>query len=272
MNTNLFDLTGRVAIITGGLGQLGQRFALALATYGAKVCLVDICDYRIGKSNLIDEAIEKGWVFSFKADVTDKESLEKIAKRIEQEIGSISILINNAAIDAPPGAAASENVPFEDYSLDSLYKMIDVNIVGTFICCQVFGKMMASNGIGSIINISSIYGLLSPNQTIYEYKRKNGEKWFKPVGYSVTKSAILNFTRYLATYWATSGVRVNTLSPAGIFNNQDEEFLKAYCSHIPIARMADANELNGAIVFLSSDASSYMTGANLVIDGGWTAW
>jgi NAD(P)-dependent dehydrogenase (short-subunit alcohol dehydrogenase family) len=272
MNTSLFDLTGRVAIITGGLGQLGQRFALALAAYGAKVCLVDIGDYNIGKSILIDEAIEEGKIFSFKADITDKESVQKIANRIEHEVGSVSILINNAAIDAPPGAAANENVPFEDYSLDSLYKMIDVNIVGTFICCQVFGKMMANNGKGSIINISSIYGMLSPNQTIYEYKRKSGEKWFKPVGYSVTKSAILNFTRYLATYWATNGVRVNTLSPAGIFNNQDEEFLTAYCSHIPIARMADANELNGAVIFLSSDASSYMTGANLVIDGGWTAW
>ena len=272
MSTNLFDLTGRVAVITGGLGQLGQRFALALTTYGAKVCLVDISDYNTGKTNLINKAVEEGKIFSFKADITNKESVQAVASRIANEVGPVHILINNAAIDAPPGAAASENVPFEEYSLDSLYKMIDVNIVGTFICCQIFGKSMADNSKGSIINISSIYGLLSPNQTIYEYKRKNGEKWFKPVGYSVTKSAILNLTRYLATYWATRGVRVNTLSPAGIFNNQDQEFLTAYCSHIPIARMADANELNGAVVFLSSDASSYMTGANLVIDGGWTAW
>lgn len=269
---NLFELKGRVAVITGGLGQLGQRFALALAEYGAKVCLIDISEYKKGKSMLIDKDVEEGRIFSVKADITDKVSVQAIAEKIEREIGPISILINNAAIDAPPGTSVSENVPFEDYSLESLHKMIDVNIVGTFICCQVFGKMMRHNRKGSIINISSIYGLLSPNQTIYEYKRKNGEKWFKPVGYSVTKSAILNLTRYLATYWATSGIRVNTLSPAGIFNNQDEEFLTAYCSHIPIARMADVNELNGAIIFLSSDASSYMTGANLIIDGGWTAW
>ncbi len=272
MNSNLFDLTGRVAIITGGLGQLGQKFALALISYGAKVCLLDITEYQHGNSIQIDSAIEAGKIFTYKADITNKESVQAIASQIEIEVGIITILINNAAIDAPPGKNVGENVPFEDYSLDSLHKMIEVNIIGTFICCQVFGKLMARSGKGSIINISSIYGMLSPNQTVYEYKRKNGEKWYKPVGYSITKSAILNFTRYLATYWATSGIRVNTLSPAGIFNNQDNEFLTAYCSHIPIARMAHANELNGAVIFLSSDASSYMTGANLVIDGGWTAW
>jgi NAD(P)-dependent dehydrogenase (short-subunit alcohol dehydrogenase family) len=208
----------------------------------------------------------------FKADITKKECILEVASKIEADIGKINILINNAAIDAPPGISGNENVPFEDYSLDSLNKMIDVNIIGTFICCQVFGKYMAHHGKGSIVNISSIYGLLSPNQSIYDYKRKEGQDWYKPVGYSVTKSAILNLTRYIATYWAKSGVRVNTLSPAGIYNNQDPEFLTAYCSHIPIARMADVNELNGAIIFLASDASSYMTGSNLIIDGGWTAW
>ena len=269
---NLFDLSGEVAVITGGLGNLGQRFALALASHGAKVCLIDIGEIDTLRLNLIENELKNGSIFYYKADVTNKSELTDAARKIELEIGKISILINNAAIDAPPGAASNENVPFEDYSTDSLSKMIDVNIVGTFLCCQVFGKIMADHKKGSIINISSIYGLLSPNQNIYEYKRKNGEEWYKPVGYSITKSAILNLTRYLATYWAQSGVRVNTLSPSGIYNNQDSEFLKAYCSLIPIGRMAQADELNGAIVFLSSNASSYMTGSNLVVDGGWTAW
>lgn len=131
---------------------------------------------------------------------------------------------------------------------------------------------MVKNGGGSIINISSIYGIGSPNQDIYEYKRKAGVEWYKPAPYAITKSAILNLTRYLATYWARKNVRVNTLSPAGIFNNQDVKFLEEYCKRIPIGRMALPNEMSGAIVFLASEASSYMTGANLVVDGGWTAW
>lgn len=269
---NLFDLTGKVAVITGGLGQLGQRFAYSLHSQGAKVCLIDINKIENLKSSLILEYIKLGQIHLFEADITNKDSILKVASEIENKVGEINILINNAAIDAPPGSGVTDNVPFEDYSIASLNKMIDVNIIGTFICCQVFGQYMASHGKGSIVNISSIYGLLSPNQSIYEYKRKEGKPWYKPVGYSITKSAILNLTRYVATYWAKSGVRVNTLSPAGIFNNQDPEFLRAYCSHIPIARMADVDELNGAIIFLASDASSYMTGSNLVIDGGWTAW
>jgi NAD(P)-dependent dehydrogenase (short-subunit alcohol dehydrogenase family) len=272
MNSKLFDLTGHVAVITGGLGQLGQRFALALVSHGARVCLLDVTDYANIRVNLIAKEVADDNIRIYKTDITKKLSISETAERIENEVGKISILINNAAIDAPPGAAAGENVPFEEYSVESLSKMIDVNVIGTFLCCQVFGKRMADQKKGSIINISSIYGLLSPNQSIYDYKRKNGEKWFKPVGYSVTKSAILNLTRYLATYWATSGVRVNTLSPAGIFNNQDSEFLTAYCAHIPIARMANPDELNGSVIFLASDASSYMTGSNLVVDGGWTAW
>ena len=131
---------------------------------------------------------------------------------------------------------------------------------------------MAKNNYGSIINIASIYAIVSPNQDIYEYKRKNGQLWYKPASYAVTKSAILNLTRYLAIYWAKKNVRVNTLSPAGIFNNQDKEFLDEYNKHIPFGRMAKEDEMNGAIVFLASEASSYMTGSNLVIDGGWTAW
>jgi NAD(P)-dependent dehydrogenase (short-subunit alcohol dehydrogenase family) len=195
------------------------------------------------------------------------------AEEIKKSIGVPNILVNNAALDSPPNAPASENGPFEDYPIESIQKSFDVNVLGTVICCQVFGKHMTSLTTGgSIINIASIYGMLSPVQDIYEYKRKSGVNWFKPVAYSITKSAILNFTRYLATYWAKKNVRVNTVSPSGIFNNQDPEFLAEYTKRIPIGRMAKPEEISEAVLFLASDGASYVTGSNMVVDGGWTAW
>ena len=146
-----------------------------------------------------------------------------------------------------------------------------VNVKGVFLVTQVFGSLMAKNKKGSIINISSIYGIVSPDQSLYEYKRKEGVEFFKPVSYSVSKSSLINFSKYLAVYWAKSNVRVNTLIIAGVFNNQDQEFLSSYNSRIPIGRMANSDEYNGAVVFLASNASNYMTGAELKIDGGWTA-
>ena len=150
--------------------------------------------------------------------------------------------------------------------------VMDVNVKGTLLCCQVVGGAMAAHEGGSIINISSVYGLLSPCQDVYEYRRQRGETFYKPVAYSVSKSAILNLTRYLATYWARKGVRVNTITPAGVFNDQPEEFLDAYCKRVPMGRMAGEHEMNGALIFLASDASSYVTGANLIVDGGLSAW
>jgi len=181
-------------------------------------------------------------------------------------------LINNAALDAPPNAPEEENGPFESYPAGSWDKVMEVNVKGVFLCCQVIGGQMAASGRGSIVNISSIYGMVSPDQRLYEYRRKGGAVFFKPVAYSASKSALLNLTRYLATYWADKGVRVNTLTFGGVFNDQDEQFLKGYCARVPLGRMARENEYDGAIIFLVSDASSYMTGANLIIDGGWTAW
>ena len=181
-------------------------------------------------------------------------------------------LINNAALDSPPDANDPDNGPFESYPEESWDKVMEVNTKGVFLLSQIIGGDMAEAGSGSIINISSIYGVVSPNQNIYEFRRKNGQDFYKPVAYSASKSALINLTKYLATYWAKKGVRVNNLILGGVFNFQPEEFLDAYSEAIPIGRMANEDEYNGAIIFLLSQASRYMTGSNLTIDGGWTAW
>src|SRR5262249_33914288 len=175
-------------------------------------------------------------------------------------------------LDSPPDAPPEEVGPFETYPEGSFDRIMDVNVKGTLLCCQVIGAEMAKARRGSIVNISSVYGLLSPQQDLYEFRRREGETFVKPVAYSVSKSAVLNLTRYLATYWAHQGVRVNTLTLAGVFNDQPREFLDVYERRVPLGRMARADECVGAVVFLASDASSYMTGANLVVDGGWSAW
>ena len=260
-------------MITGGLGQLGQHFSSAFLRNGARVILLDLSDdpARIKVENRLYIDAQK--LYLFKVDITSKEEVLEIAGKIVTSIGIPNVLVNNAALDSPPNAPASENGPFEDYPLESIRKSFEVNVLGTVVCCQVFGKQMVSAGISaSIINIASIYGMLSPVQDIYEYKRKGGVQWYKPVAYSITKSGILNFTRYLATYWAKKNIRVNTVSPSGIFNNQDQEFLAEYTKRIPIGRMARPEEIAEAVLFLAGDGSSYVTGSNMVVDGGWTAW
>jgi NAD(P)-dependent dehydrogenase (short-subunit alcohol dehydrogenase family) len=257
----LFDLSGRVAIVTGGLGQLGSVYAAGLAERGM----------RVGVFDLAEGAVPDG-VRAYRVDVRDRAAIEEAARAVEEELGVPQLLVNNAGLDSPPDAPAEEVGPFEDFPEASFDRVMDVNVKGTLLCCQVVGGVMARAGRGSIVNVSSIYGLLSPVQDLYEFRRRAGEAFVKPVAYSVSKSAILNLTRYLATYWATSGVRVNTLTLAGVWNDQPAEFVDAYTARVPLGRMLDASEALGPVVFLASDASSYVTGANLVVDGGWTAW
>lgn len=265
----LFNVRDKIAIITGGNGQLGTEYAKTLARAGAKVAVFDVgTSLNPELAALSKECTVRLWT----VDITKKEQIEKAVAEIEEEWETPTVLINNAALDAPPGAKPEENRSFEDYSLRSWQAAVDVNLTGTFLCSQVVGARMAEKGNGSIINISSTYGVVSPNQNIYAYRAEKGTPFVKPVSYSATKSAILNFTRYLSTYWAKKGVRVNTLVPGGVFNNQDETFVKNYTALTPMGRMARRDEYNGAVLFLASDASSYMTGAMLMVDGGWTAW
>jgi NAD(P)-dependent dehydrogenase (short-subunit alcohol dehydrogenase family) len=246
---SLFSLQDRVAIVTGGSGQLGRQIVRGLEEAGARVVTFDIA---------ADPPV----------DVTDRAALEAAV----DEVGTPHVLVNAAALDSPPDAPAEEVGPVESYPEESFDAVMNVNVKGTFLCCQVVGARMAAEGRGSIINISSVYGMLSPVQELYEFRRRGGEEFFKPVAYSVSKSALYNLTRYLATYWAKSGVRVNTLTLAGVRNDQPREFVDAYTDRIPVGRMAEAAEVVGPIVFLASDASSYVTGGNLVVDGGWSAW
>ena len=262
----LFSVKDSVVVVTGGLGQLGTQYALALATRGANVAIVDSAVDEQSVAARFGAPSERDRLMFLKADITDRGSLDRALEAIQNRWGAPHALINNAALDSPPDAPVSENGPFETYSEASFDRVMAVNVKGTALSCQVFGGRMAQERRGSIVNISSIYGLVSPDQRVYT------EGFFKPVAYSASKSAIFNLTRYLATYWASSGVRVNTLTLAGVFNHQNPEFLAAYEARIPIARMARADEYCGAILFLVSAASSYMTGSNMVVDGGWTAW
>jgi NAD(P)-dependent dehydrogenase (short-subunit alcohol dehydrogenase family) len=257
----LFDLEGRVAIVTGGMGQLGQVYLAGLAERGVRVASFDVADGPVPDG-----------AKAFSVDVTDRSSIQRALDGVVAEWGVPQVLVNNAALDSPPDAPAEEVGPFEDYPEASFDAVMDVNVKGTFLCCQVVGAAMADEGRGSIVNVSSVYGLLSPVQDVYEFRRDRGETFVKPVAYSVSKSAVLNLTRYLATYWAGSGVRVNTLTLAGVWNDQEQEFLDAWAQRSPVGRMMYAHEALGAVVFLASDASSYVTGSNVVVDGGWSAW
>jgi NAD(P)-dependent dehydrogenase (short-subunit alcohol dehydrogenase family) len=272
MTADIFSVRDRIVVVTGGLGQLGRQFSLALIGQGARVAVFDVTADPERLRERFGVGIDSANLRFFPADVTSRDSLEAALAQVNEAWGVPHALINNAALDSPPNAPASENGPFETQPEESFDQVMAVNAKGVVLCCQVVGGQMAQAGRGSIVNIASIYGLVSPDQRIYAYRRTASSTFFKPVAYSVSKSSLLNLTRYLATYWAERHVRVNTLTLGGVFNQQDEKFLQGYCHRVPMGRMAREDEYNGAIIFLVSEASSYMTGANLIIDGGWTAW
>jgi NAD(P)-dependent dehydrogenase (short-subunit alcohol dehydrogenase family) len=246
-----FDLAGRVAFVTGGAGLLGTEFCRTLAEAGAAVVVADV----------------------------DVAAAERVAKSTREAVnlafsrfGRLDILVNSAALDPKVSSEGSvrDASSFESYSLGAWKAALEVNLTGMFLATQAAVKPMKEQGKGSIINICSTYGLMAPDQRIYQ---KPGQlPQYKPVYYSVTKAGVLGFTRYLAAYYAGTEIRVNALTPGGVYNGQDEEFVKHYSYRTIMGRMARKDEMNGGLLFLASDASSYMTGANLVIDGGWTAW
>jgi NAD(P)-dependent dehydrogenase (short-subunit alcohol dehydrogenase family) len=252
--SELFSLVDRVAVVTGGAGQIGREIVRGLEECGARVAVFDVEAER------------------FCVDVTDREAIERATEEVMREWDVPHVLVNAAALDSPPDAPPEEVGPVESYPEESFDEVMNVNVKGTFLSCQVVGARMAAEGRGSIVNLSSIYGMLSPVQDLYEFRRRGGEEFFKPIAYSVSKSALYNLTRYLATYWAKSGVRVNTLTLAGVSNEQPRDFVDAYTARMPLGRMADPREVVGPVVFLASDASSYVTGSNVVVDGGWSAW
>ncbi len=271
---NPFDLSGRVAVITGGAGLLGQQHARAIAGAGGIPVLLDIAGPRAGE--IAQRLAEEYDVAAFgrHADITNLTEVRHCLEDVLQRYGRVDILINNAANNPKmEGGTGSDPSRFENFSMGQWDADLSVGLTGAFLCSQVIGTELARRGRGVIVNIASDLALIGPDQRIY----RQGEtpdhlQPVKPVTYSVVKSALVGLTRYLATYWADSGVRVNALSPGGVYNGQRSEFVTKLSQLIPLGRMAEMNEYRGAILFLCSDASSYMTGSNLVIDGGRTCW
>jgi NAD(P)-dependent dehydrogenase (short-subunit alcohol dehydrogenase family) len=265
----VFELDGKVCVVTGALGLLGRELVTALVKVGAHVVVTDLDHFAcIDRAHAIGEG-----AMGHGADITRPESIAALLAAVLDRYSRVDVLVNNAAINDKFQTAddAARDSRMEHYPLAAWKRSLDVNVTGTFLCSQAFGTVMAARGGGSIINVASTYGIVAPDQSLYT--RPDGtQPFFKSPAYPTTKAAVLGFTRYLAAYWGSAGVRVNALSPGGIEAGQEAHFITRYCARTPLHRMATPNDYAGAIVFLASDASRYMTGANLVIDGGFTAW
>ena len=267
---NLFSLTGKVAVVTGGAGLLGQVFCQALVTAGANVAIIDLDKQAADKTAATIKKAETQKVIAVECDITSQESVSAMVKTVVTQLGGIDILLNNAA---SKGSNLDQFfAPFENYSLQAWREVMAVNIDGLFLVAQSVGSQMKKQGGGSIIQVSSIYGVVAPDQRIYQGSEYNGRPINTPAVYSVSKAAVLGLTSYLSTYWADSKIRVNTLTPGGIESGQNSEFNQKYSNRVPLGRMGEASELTGALIYLASDASSYVTGQNIIVDGGLSTW
>lgn len=266
-----FRLDGKTAVVTGGAGILGQHFCSGLADAGANVAVVDINFEAAQKAAFTIKENYGGNVMAFECDVTSEESVMKMVQDVVMEFGEINILHNNAA-------GKSSNLDaffadFEDYELDQWKEIMGTNLDGMFLVAKHIGKVMKENEKGgSIIQTSSIYGVMGPDQRIYEGSHYLGRQINSPAIYSASKAGVIGLTKYLATYWAKDGIRVNAITPGGVESGQNDTFKQNYSNRIPMARMAQPEEMVGALIYLASDASSYMTGQNLMVDGGLSAW
>ena len=264
------SLKHKIAVVTGAVGLLGKQHCLALAEAGAHVVATDLDGARC--AGLAGELSDAGrpTALGVQADITNPASVRALRDSVLSAFGQVDILVNNAAVndmvENPSNATATA---FESYPLELWQRSLNVNLTGTFLCCQILGAEMANRKSGTIINVASTYGMVAPDQSLYR-KPDGTQSFYKSAAYPTTKGAVLAFTRFLAAYWGNAGVRVNALSPGGVENNQERFFIENYAHRTPLARMASPDDYRGAIVFLASEASRYMTGANLVVDGGWT--
>jgi 2-deoxy-D-gluconate 3-dehydrogenase len=270
MQADLFDVQDRVFIITGGAGLLGRRYTPFLSRLGAHAVVADV---NREAAQAVANEVEGARCLPVQVDITSLESVHALVQQTLDTFGRIDGLINNAALDPKfdNKHARDNSGAFETYPLELWNQSLAVDLTGMFLCTQAVAPAMLKAGQGVVINVSSIYGLVAPDQSLYE-RADTSTRTYKPVTYSVTKSAVLGFTRYLAAYWGDKGIRANTLTLGGVFNGHDDEFTTRYNARTPLGRMANKDDALGAMLFLLSDASSYMTGANLVVDGGWTAW
>lgn len=270
----LFDLSDRVAIITGGAGLLGVAHSEAIAEAGGHPVLVDINEKEaVRKAKIISKKYHVD-AFGIKVDITKKGEVENLLKTVKNRFGRIDILINNAANNPKIMSQDSSSSRFENFPLEIWHQDIAVGLTGSFLCSQVIGNEMVKNKAGGVIlNISSDLGIIAPDQRIYSKPGIRADlQPTKPVTYSIVKSALIGLTKYLATYWADKNIRVNAICPGGVQTDQPDDFIAKLTNLIPLGRMARKDEYKGAILFLISDASSYMTGATLSIDGGRTCW
>lgn len=268
-----FSLKGQTAVVTGGAGLLGKEFCRTLSQAGASVIVSDL-DKKLAADVANEINSEGGNAIPCGVNVTDPDSVKAMVNLAVEKTGRLDILVCSAAMDPKFDSSHPGHFnTFEDYPLKQWQDALNVNLTGLFLCAQAAVKPMIQQNYGVIINICSTYGLVGPDQRIYEKEGQDpSQRQYKPVFYSVTKSGVLGLTKYLATYYMGTGIRANCLTPGGIYNGNDDEFVKHYSARTVIGRMAQRDEMNGAILFLASKASSYMTGSNLVVDGGWTAW
>lgn len=265
-----FDLTNKIAIVTGVLGKLGPTWTGALLEAGATVVGIDLPKASISSTFAqMQQDYGENRLYLYRGDIGDRTTLVEIRDRCLAEIGIPSIIVNNAGIDQPPGPAKTYTL--EEIPLEVCRQVFEVNILGAFQVIQIFGEPMVKAGGGSIINIGSLYASVSPDARFYDHL-KCDPPFLKPPAYGASKAALINLTRYFATHWGRFGVRVNTLSPGGVLGGQDEAFKQKFCDRVPLGRMANLEDLVGPLIFLASDASLYVTGTELKVDGGFTAW